>query len=369
MKVLILTNNDIGLYRFRRELIEALCRENEVFLALPEGEMIPELKKTGAAYIPFPFHRRGMNPFADLGQLLRYVRLIRRIRPHVVLTYTIKPNVYGGLACRITKTPYIENVTGLGTAMANGGILSLITSSLYALGLKRARCVFFQNAAQRELFMKKGLVRGKTRLIPGSGVNLSDHCLADYPPQDKITRFLFVGRIMRDKGIEELLAAMRELRKACPDVFLDIVGQYDEDYSQAIKQAREEGLAQYHGLQLDVRPFYRAAHCVVLPSYHEGTSNVLLEASAVGRPVITTNVPGCRETFDEDVTGFGCQAGDAGSLAEAMEKFLALSWEERAAMGRAGHEKMAREFDRGIVVNAYMEEIRTVSKEASGGGT
>lgn len=357
MNALILTNNDIGLYRFRRELIEALCKEYKVFMALPEGEMIPELKKTGASYIPFPFRRRGMNPFADLGQFLRYVRLIRKIRPCVVLTYTIKPNVYGGLACRVTKTPYIGNVTGLGTAMANGGILSFITSCLYTLGLKSARCVFFQNAAQRELFTQRQLVQGKTRLIPGSGVNLNDHRLTAYPPHDGITHFLFVGRIMRDKGIEELLAAMRKLRETHSDIFLDIVGGYDEDYSQAIELAQEEGFAKYHGLQLDVRPFYQAAHCIVLPSYHEGTSNVLLESSAIGRPVITTTVPGCRETFDEGISGFGCQPGDAGGLAKAMEKFLALSWEERAAMGRAGHEKMLREFDRQIVTDAYMEEI------------
>lgn len=357
MNVLILTNNDIGLYRFRRELIEALCKEYKVFMALPEGEMIPELKKTGASYIPFPFRRRGMNPFADLGQFLRYVRLIRKIQPCVVLTYTIKPNVYGGLACRVTKTPYIGNVTGLGTAMANGGILSFITSCLYTLGLKSAHCVFFQNAAQRELFTQRQLVQGKTRLIPGSGVNLNDHRLTAYPPQDGVTHFLFVGRIMRDKGIEELLAAMRKLRETHSDIFLDIVGGYDEDYSQAIELAQEEGFAKYHGLQLDVCPFYQAAHCIVLPSYHEGTSNVLLESSAIGRPVITTTVPGCRETFDEGISGFGCQPGDAGGLAEAMEKFLALSWEEREAMGKAGNEKMLREFDRQIVTDAYMEEI------------
>lgn len=361
MNVLILTNDDIGLYRFRRELIEALCKEYKVFMALPEGEMIPELKKTGASYIPFPFRRRGMNPFADLGQFLRYVRLIRRVRPDVVLTFTIKPNVYGGLACQVTKTPYIENVTGLGTAMANGGVLGFITSTLYTMGLRRARCVFFENAPLRELFIQKRFVRVKSRLLPGAGVNLSEHSPEDYPPQEGTTRFLFAGRIMRDKGIEELLAAMRKLRETRSDIFLDIIGQYDEDYSQAMETAQEEGFAKYHGLQLDVLPFYRSAHCIVLPSYHEGMSNVLLEASAAARPIITTDVPGCREALDEGITGFGCLARDAGSLAEAMGKFLALPWGERAAMGRAAREKMVREFNRKIVVDAYMEEIGTLN--------
>lgn len=363
MKVLILANNDDGLYRFRGELIERLCRENEVFYALPYGVMVPELQKLGGTFIPFEFHRRGMNPLADLGQFLRYILLIRKIRPDAVLTYTIKPNVYGGLACRITKTPYIANVTGIGTAMANGGVLSIITTNLYAMGLKDACCVFFQNNAHREMFLKRQLVRGKTRLIPGSGVNLSGYRLTKYPPPEEETRFLFVGRIMRDKGIEELLTAMRELRQSGEDVFLDIVGRYDEDYSRAVERAEREGLVVYHGSQLDVHPFYAAAHCVVLPSYHEGTSNVLLEAASTGRPVIATTVPGCRETFDEGITGFGCRPRDAGSLAEAMKKFLALSWEERAAMGKAGHGKMVREFDRKIVVGAYIEELERLRRE------
>ncbi len=363
MTVLILTNNDVGLYRFRRELVESLSKKHKVFMALPEGEMIPELKKTGAMYIPFPFHRRGMNPFADLGQLLRYVRLIQKIRPDAVLTYTIKPNVYGGLACRITKTPYIANITGIGTAMSNNGVLSMITANLYAMGLKGARCAFFQNAAHQEIFLKRQLVCGKTCLIPGSGVNLSDYRLLEYPLLGNETRFLFVGRIMRDKGIEELLAAMRKLRQVHQDVFLDIVGQYDEDYSQALEQAQRDGFAVYHGLQLNIRPFYQAAHCVVLPSYHEGTSNVLLEAASTGRPVIATTVPGCQETFEEGVTGYGCQPKDPDSLTASMEKFLALAWEKRAAMGKAGHRKMVREFDRKIVVDAYMEEIENIGQE------
>lgn len=360
MTVLILINNDFWLYRLRRELLVSLCEKDQVFCALPYGELIPELKKIGGTYIPFEFDRRGMNPFADLGQLLRYILLIRKIRPDAVLTYTIKPNVYGGLACRITKTPYIANVTGIGAAVANGGVLSMITTSLYATGLKGARCVFFQNTAHREMFLKRQLVRGKTRLIPGSGVNPSDYRLTKYPPPGRETRFLFVGRIMRVKGIEELLAAMRELRQSGQDIFLDIVGPYDEDYSRTLEQAEREGFTAYHGLQLDVRPFYEAAHCVVLPSYREGTSNVLLEAASAGRPVIATSVPGCRETFDEGITGFGCQPGDVDSLVEAMEKFLVLSWEKRAAMGKAGHEKIVREFDRKIVIDAYMEEIEQI---------
>lgn len=362
MTILILANNDIGLYRFRRELIVRLCTENKVFFALPYGEMIPKLEESGGEYIPFEFHRRGMNPFADLGQLFRYIQIIRQLKPDVVLTYTIKPIVYGGLACQVTKTPYIGNIAGTATAMANGGLLDFITSSLYTVGLKRAYCVFFQNTSQRERFIHKRMVYGKTRLIPGSGVNLNDHRLEGYPPLERTTKFLFVGRITRDKGIEILIAAMQKLRKTRSDVFLDIIGQYDEDYSKSLQLAQEEGILEYHGLQLDVHPFYMTAHCVVLPSYCEGMSNALLEAASTGRPIIATRVPGCIEAFDEGVTGFGCQPGDVDSLVAAMEKFLALSWEEREAMGKAGHEKMTREFDRQIVVDAYIEEIKKLEQ-------
>lgn len=369
MTILILVNNDVWLYQLRRELIASLCEKNDVFCALPFGPMIPELRKIGGTYIPFEYQGRGKNPIADLGQFLRYVRLIRKIRPDAVLTYTIKPNVYGGLACRITKTMYIANVTGVALAVVNGGVFSMIATTLYAMGLKEAHCVFFQNAAQQEIFLRRRLVHGRTRLIPGSGVNPGEYRFVPYPPSGDRTRFLFVGRIMQVKGISELLEAIRKLRQSRQDVFLDIVGPYDEDYSQAIEQAVKEGLAEYHGFQTDVHPFYQTAHCVILPSYGEGMSNVLLEAAATGRPVITTRVPGCLETFEEGVTGFGCQPGDADSLVEAMEKFLARSWEEWAAMGEAGHRKMVREFDRKIVVDAYMEELEKIRLEGQRRGS
>lgn len=358
MTILILANNDVGLYRFRRELIGHLCMENKVFFALPNGKMIPELEKIGGTYIPFEFHRRGMNPFADFKQFLRYVWLLHRIKPDVVLTYTIKPNIYGGLACQLTKTPYIASVTGLGTAVANGGLLGWLSITLNKAGLRCAACTFFQNESNLEFFAFKRIVRTKVRLIPGSGVNLTEHCPEVYPPNEGTTNFLFVGRIMRDKGIEELLAAMDDLSKKHPEVFLHIVGGEDEDYSQALEQAQKKGFVKYHGAQTDVHSFYKAAHCVVLPSYHEGMANVLLEAAATGRPVIATGIPGCMEAFDEGGTGFGCEVRSVESLAAAMEKFLALSQAERAEMGMAGRRKVEREFDRKIVVDAYMEEIR-----------
>ena len=362
MRIVILTNADIGLYKFRKELIEQLCKEHEVYIVLPEGEYIEPLKQLGCKYIPFEFNRRGTNPIADLGQIRRYIVHLKELKPDVALTYTIKSNAYGGIACQLTKVPYIANVTGLGTTIENGGLLSFISKTLYKVGLKGASCVFFQNKNNQSLFENKGIVKGKTRLIPGSGVNLQMHWVEPYPDNKDGIHFLFVGRIMKDKGIGELLEAIHQIHIDYQDVTLDIVGWSDEDYSEALKKADQEGSIHYHGLQSNVHPFYASCHCAVLPSYHEGTANVMLEASSTGRPVITTRVPGCQETFDEGITGFGCEAKDTESLVEAMRKFLSTSQDRRREMGLAARNKMEMEYDRNIVIKAYQEEIEEIQK-------
>ena len=362
MRILILANYALGLYKFRKELIETLCSNHKVYIALPDGDFIDELKEIGCEFIPFEFNRRGMNPIDDLKQLTRYIRLIKSLRPDVVLTYTIKPNVYGGLVGRFTKTPYIANVTGLGTSIENGGLLGFISTSLYKIGLKKASCVFFQNESNRKLFTDKGIVCGKTRLIPGSGVNLEMHSLEEYPAEDFGIRFLFIGRVMKDKGINELLEAIQHIHEMHPNTSLDIIGGCDENYDERLAQACSGGYIRYHGEQKDVHSFIKNAHCTVLPSYHEGTANVILESASTGRPVITTWVPGCKETFDEGITGIGCDAKSVDSLVNAMERFINLSHEEKATMGLAGRKKMEREYDRHIVINAYLEEINNVSR-------
>lgn len=362
-RILILANDAGGLYSFRRELLTALLEKNELAFCTPSAESATMLKDLGCTFISCDvLDRRSTNPARDLKLFTFYARLLKRERPDLVLTYTIKPNVYGGVACALNKTPYIANVTGLGTSIENGGLLAFITKNMYRIGLRRARCVFFQNSSNRELFIREGLVKGKTRLIPGSGVNLERHSAEPYPDDADGIRFLFVGRLMKDKGIGELLQAMRAIHEEFPQAGLNIIGGCEEDYSAALKQAERYGV-RYLGPQSDVHTFYKNCHCVVLPSYHEGTSNVMLEASATARPVITTRVPGCRETFDEGVTGIGCEAKDAESLAEAMRRFMRLSQGEQEQMGKAARAKMEREYDRNIVIHAYLEEIQAIEKE------
>ncbi|XCP85326.1 glycosyltransferase family 4 protein [Roseburia hominis] len=358
MKILILANIDMGLYKFRRELLETLVEKHEVYFCVPGGEFVEKIEAIGCKFVSCNvLDRRSTNPIKDLKLVHFYRKTISNIKPDVVLTYTIKPNVYGGLVCGRKGIPYIANVTGLGTTIENGGLLATISISLYKIGLKKANCIFFQNKSNLKLFEDKGIVKGKTRLIPGSGVNLDTYCLEPYPSDSEGIHFLFVGRIMKDKGIEELLQAIHVIHNENKNVVLDIVGWGDEDYSKALEKAEKAGEIVNYGRQNIVHPFYAKCHCIVLPSYHEGMANVLLEASATGRPVIATRIPGCQEAFDENITGYGCEVKSVDSLIEAMRLFLLTTQNQRREMGGAARKKMMREYDRNIVINAYKQEI------------
>lgn len=359
MKIMILGNSDVGLYKFRKELVQALtdCGD-EVYLSVPEGEYMPLLEEMGCTFCRTPVDRRGMNPFKDMRLLLQYDRIIRRLRPDIVLTYTIKPNIYGGIICRIRHVKYIANITGLGTAIEKKGTLSRVLLFLYKSGLKDAVQVFFQNETNRDFFNEKKLVR-KGRLIPGSGVNLEEHCYEEYPAESGGIRFLYVGRIMKDKGVGELLDGAEQLKKRYPDLCFDLAGGYDEEsFRGRMEELEREGIVGYLGERKDVHSVIKVHHAVILPSYHEGLSNVLLEAAACGRPVLTADVPGCREAFEDGISGIGFQPKSSEALVCAVEKFLNLPYEEKRQMGMNGRRKMEKEFDRRIVVRAYMQEIK-----------
>jgi glycosyltransferase involved in cell wall biosynthesis len=358
MKVLVLANNDIGLYKLRKELLERFISEGyDVAISLPHGNMIPDLQALGCRYILTEFNRRGKNPIKDLKLLGQYKVILKKEKPDIVLTYTIKPNVYGGMACAETGTPYIANVTGLGTAIENPGVLQKVTLGLYKVGLKKAKCVFFQNQDNKEYFFQKGIVRNRADLIPGSGVNLNEHRFEEYPEEHGGLRFLFIGRIMKDKGVQELFDAARGIKKRDPTCSFRIIGECDEDFSEQIASYERDGVIEWLGFQKDVHSYISDSHCTILPSYHEGTANVLLESAASGRPVIATRVTGCKETFDEGITGIGCSPRDSQDLIRAINDFIALTPERRAEMGLAGRKKMENEFDRASVIQKYIAEI------------
>lgn len=364
-KILILANSSDGLYDFRNELVEKLLEKEQVAASLPDHVKTKELLDEGCKVIHTPINRRGINPIEDIKLFFNYCRLMRQEKPDLVLTYTIKPNIYGGFCCRVMKIPYIATITGLGSAFQKKGMLLGMVVQMYRLGIRKAECVFFQNEENRNIFEKFGIKGKSSRLVKGSGVNLKRHEMEEYPKGNPV-KFLYVGRIMREKGIMEFLLAAEKLHS--DKVCFELLGSCDEDLQDVLDEYEKKGCVKQLGFDPQVHQHLKECSALVLPTYHEGMSNVLMEASATGRPVIATNISGCREIFEEGLTGFGCKPGSAEELIEAIRKFLALSPEQRADMGRKARQKMEKEFDRWKVVKEYMEEIhKSLNKEDKNG--
>lgn len=358
-KILVLANYDIGLYKFRKALLEELIRQgNEVTISLPYGDFVPELEKLGCKFVETTLERRGINPIHDVSLYRQYCRILKELKPDLVISYTVKPNIYGGFACRMAKIPFAANITGLGSAIEGGGMLQKLVFTMYKAGLAKARVVFFENEGNRDVLVDAGVVKQeKNCVLNGAGIDTDEYPLLPYP-QEKPVHFLFVGRIMKEKGVDELFAAMERLKSEYgDDVVLDVVGMFEESYQQKIEQLQCDGIIEFHGYQQDVKPFYEKAHCVVLPSYHEGMSNVLLEAASCGRPLITSNIHGCMEAAENGVSGFLCEPKDAESLYHMMKRFIRMPHEEKVRFGRAGRERMEKMFDKKQVVAETMERL------------
>lgn len=359
-KILILANNASGLYDFRNELLVSLLNEYEVHVSLPDESDKPEISKEGCIVHHTDIDRRGVNPFTDYKLIKAYRKLIKEVKPSVVLTYTIKPNIYGNMCCRKLEVPYMANITGLGTAFENKGLLRSIVIMLYKNALKSAECVFFQNEKNRAIFQQFGIKGKKYRMVAGSGVNLSRHNLEEYPSENAPMTFLFVGRIMKEKGIDELLYTASKIKLKYPEIVFQLVGNFEDDYSDIIADYQKQGLVQWIDYQNDVHSFYKSASAVLVPSYHEGMSNVILEAAATGRPVLASRISGCIEGFDEGITGIGFESRNKESMCEAVERFINMSINDRRVMGLKAREKVEREFDRSKVVEVYVNEIKAV---------
>ncbi len=359
-KILIITNHSYMLYRFRLELIQKLAEKHEVILSMPFVGHEEDFQKLGFECIETKLERHGMNPFKDIALIKEYRHQLKEIRPDLVITYSIKPNVYAGWLCGRERIPYAVNVQGLGNAF-DRPILSRVASLLYKISLSRAFAVFFENESDVNFFLEKNLVSfAKLKVLSGAGINLETYSYRPYP-DNKVFRFAYIGRIMKEKGIDELIEACNILREKGYVFLLDIVGFYEDefrdDYKKEVDRQVIRGLAEDHGFKEDPRPYYELADCVVMPSYHEGMSNVLLEAAAMGRPVITTDIPGCREAVDDGVSGLLVKAKDTLSLMEAMETMLKKSRKERETMGKAGRKKMEETFDKDKVVEETISNL------------
>ena len=356
--VLVIANNSGGLFDFRHELLQSLLKENNVVALTPFDDKVCNLNELGVRLIETPMDRRGMNPIKDLSLIRTYFRLIKQEHPDLVITYTIKPNIYGSAISRLKKIPYAVNITGLGTAFQGQGFLRKMVTVMYKFALKKAKVVFFENAGNMQLFIDEKIIREEqAKLLNGAGVNLERYSVLPYPDDTEETRFLFMGRVMAEKGVDELFEAMRMLRKDGVNCSLYMLGSFDENYSEKIKVAEADGWLRYHGYQSDVRPFIERCHCFVLPSWHEGMANTNLECAASGRPVITSNIHGCLEAVEDGVSGYLAEAKNSENLYKAMKRITELSVEERCTMGLAGRKRMEEVFDKKIVVRETNEAL------------
>jgi glycosyltransferase involved in cell wall biosynthesis len=369
MKIVICINTAWNLLNFRAGLIRALVMAgHEVVAVAPHDEYAAELDSLGCRYVPLPMDNGGTRPAQDALLLWRFWRLLRRERPDVYLGYTVKPNVYGSLAAHWLGIPVVNNIAGLGAVFIKGGWLVHLVQGLYRAALGRSARVFFQNGDDRQMFVQGGLVKpDATELLPGSGIDLQrfQPVPLPCPMGSSAVRFLLIARMLRDKGVAEYVEAARTLKARWPLAEFGLLGFVDAQNPTAISRAQigqwvAQGYVHYLGVSNDVRQQIALADCVVLPSYREGTPRTLLEAAAMGRPLVTTDAVGCREVVDDGSNGYLCKVRDAHDLADKMERILMMTCAQREAMGLKGRNKVELKFCEKSVIDKYMAAIDQV---------
>lgn len=366
-KILILANDYKTLANFRMELLERLVSlDHEVILSLPKDERNAAFCERGCKILEAPISRHGTNPLKELKLIRTYKKQIKAVRPDCVLTFTVKPNIYGSIAAAALKVPHINNVTGMGSVMQSESLMKKLMLRLQKYAYRKSSCVFFQNAGNRDYFESRGVIRGQGRLLPGSGVNLKLHSFSDYPDERPYLDFVVVSRLRQDKGYDELFSMIDRLFPQYPNIRCQIIGWIEEErYREILERYRDNDRIIYHGelTQAQVHDVLRSCHCLIHPSYHEGMANVVMEAAAAGRPCLVSDIHGCKEGIDEGITGFSFEACSVEALAQSVEKFLTLSQEKHAQMGQKAREKMEKEFDREIVIKKYLEQIEAVTAQ------
>lgn len=365
-RVLISVNTAWNFINFRASLISNLVAEGyEVVAVAAPDEYMAHVDVLGCRFIALPIDNQGTHPGRDLWLFLRLLFLLRCERPDVFLGYTIKPNVYGSMAAHILGIPVINNITGLGAVFIKDSWLAQLVRSLYYLALSRSTKVYFQNDDDRQMFISRGLVSPEVAdRLPGSGINLAKFIPTPLPSRTYV-RFLLIARMLWDKGVGEFVEAARLLKRRGVKADFCLLGFLDVQNPSAISRMQintwvNEGVVRYLGVSNDVRDEIQSADCIVLPSYREGTPRTLLEAAAMARPIVATDVAGCRDVVDNGVNGYLCKVKDPVDLADKMDAILSLSLKARETMGQRGRVKVEKEFDERIVINKYLEAISSI---------
>lgn len=370
--IALLTNNDDDIYCFRKELIEAIIDHGyDMLISCPYGEKLELMNHVNYIYDDPVIDRRGTNVINDGKLFFHYKRLFKKYKPAIVLAYTAKPNVYASIAAHQLGIPVINNVTGFGSVLKKTGIMRKFIMTLFRLAYQESECIMFQNDTNMKLAKELGMVRGEHKLIPGSGVDTNRYPLQDYPDGgDGITGatvvFNYIGRILHDKGVDDYIEAARRIKKKYPNTQFNMLGFIEPTeihYKKDLEELEQQGIVRYLGSQKDVKPYIARAHATIHPStYGEGMSNVLLESASSGRPLITTDNPGCRETVLIGQTGYIYPGGNVDMLCKRIEQFLFMSNSQRQKMGEQGRAYISANFSREIVIDTYLETINKIIK-------
>ena len=364
-RILILSNHFITLYNFRKELIQKLIdEEHEVFISMPKSEENKFFSDMGCNIIETNVDRRGINPIKDTKLILDYIKIMKRIKPDIIFSYTIKPNIYGCIASNITKHKQISNITGTGGTFLKKSMLSEIAKVLYKISIKKSYKVFFQNSGDKEFFVENKMVKGNYAMLPGSGVNLEQYKLCKLPSDDEIN-FIFIGRVMKIKGIDEYLEAAKQIKEKHSNVNFYVAGFIEEEkYKTIIEEYNSKGIIKYIGFQKDIKSWIEKCHCTVLPSHGgEGVPNVLLESSAMGRVCIASDINGSKDVIDNNKTGYLFEVRKSDELANRIESILNKKYSEIIQMGLNARNKVEKEFNRSIIIENYLSEVRNIEME------
>ncbi|QIK70027.1 glycosyltransferase family 4 protein [Erysipelothrix sp. HDW6C] len=363
MKIAVVANFGLGLFNFRLEVLQGIKDAgHDVIIFYPRDEYAETFENNGFQVIDISLSRRGMNPIEDFKLYRQLKKLFKANGIDLVVTYTIKPNIYASKAAQRLNIPSIANITGLGTSFETDGIMRKIIATMYRSSLKKARHVFFQNDQNLEVFQKLEILNGPFSILPGSGVNLEKFQSLPYP-EDSHKHILFVGRLMESKGIIELMEAINEMERT--DFTLHVVGMYDQNLHDFVEGAIEKsnGKIVMHGYKTNISDYLLTSHALINPSHHEGMSNVLLEAAACARPLLASNIPGCKEIVNEGVNGFLFEAKSSESIQHALNKFLDLPLVMNHEMGDESRRWVEEHFDRKLIVKEYLELIKEIDHD------
>jgi len=371
-KIFIAVNSSWNIVNFRKGLINKLISNNyEVSVISPSDEYLNDLIKLGCSHINIVMDKKGTNPIRDFKYFFNIFFLLYSKKPDVLFCYTIKPNIYASIASKLLGIPVINNITGLGRSFIKKNFLTMIVKFLYKISLLRSKKIFFQNIDDLNLFKNLKLINNdKTvELLPGSGINLNTFFYdKNFSYRDSTqVNFIMISRLLWDKGVEEFVEASKLIKKNLSNINFFLLGSNDDENPSSIpnlviKKWIEEGVFTYLGYSKDVRKFIKDSDCVVLPSYREGAPKSLLEACAIGRPIIATDVPGCRDIVENELNGYLCKNKDPKDLAEKMHRIIKLNHKERVIMGLNGRKKVEKEFDETIVINKYVQALNLIFK-------